>query len=136
MDNLDFGQKPLVEGELQLEAIDVVTKKLEETATSNQEDDMTEQYLTTAASKIPILQFFTYEHLPPHLQEVSKNFSEAAAWMAENLPDGAELRAGLRKLLEAKDCAVRARLSEDPTKRGIPRDREAEAHSQHINENL
>lgn len=92
-----------------------------------------ESYLMQASEKIPILQFFTYEHLPPHLQKVSKHFSEVAAWMAEHLPDGAELRAGLRKLLEAKDCAVRARLGDNPTKQGIPRDREAEAHSEEIN---
>jgi hypothetical protein len=95
-----------------------------------------ESYLLLASDQIPILQFFTYEHLPPHLQEVSKQFSDAAAWMAENIPDGAELRAGLRKLLEAKDCAVRARLSHDITQKGIERNYDAERHSQWVNENL
>lgn len=57
-----------------------------------------------------IFKFFEYEHLPPHLQEVSKVFCDAALWMKENLDPSAERSAGLRKLLEAKDCAVRARL--------------------------
>ena len=56
----------------------------------------------------PILQFFKYDHLPEKLQGVSRPFCELAARMAENLPPGAEVSAGLRKLLEAKDCAVRA----------------------------
>lgn len=59
----------------------------------------------------PILEFFKYEHLPPHLQAVSKPFCELAYLMTESLPDGPEVSAGLRKLLEAKDCAVRAALS-------------------------
>ena len=60
----------------------------------------------------PILQHFTYEHLPPHLQEVSKPFCDLARQLADTLPSCAELSAGLRKLLEAKDCAVRAKLEE------------------------
>lgn len=58
----------------------------------------------------PILQFFAYEHLPPHLQEISRPFGEMAHDMAAKLPRNAETSAGLRKLLEAKDCAVRAQL--------------------------
>lgn len=55
-----------------------------------------------------LLQFFSYEHLPPHLQDVSKNFHVLAHWIAENVPAGPEMTTALRKLLEAKDCAVRA----------------------------
>jgi len=58
----------------------------------------------------PILKYFEYAHLPPHLQEVSKPFGEMAKSFDELLPDGAEKSAGLRKLLEAKDCLVRAKL--------------------------
>ena len=58
-----------------------------------------------------ILRFFEYEHLPPNLQDVSKPFHVLAHWMRSNLPDTAERAAGLRKLLEAKDCAVRAKLT-------------------------
>lgn len=56
-------------------------------------------------------QYFVYEHLPAKLQEVSKPLAELAKLMDELLPDGAEKSAGMRKLLEAKDCFVRAKLS-------------------------
>lgn len=58
----------------------------------------------------PMLQFFAYEHLPAHLQEISKPFGDIARWMVQSLPRNPERSAGLRKLLEAKDCTVRARL--------------------------
>ena len=60
--------------------------------------------------EIPIMRFFEYSHLPDHLKEVSQPFCELALWMVAHLPNTAERSAGLRKLLEAKDCAVRARL--------------------------
>lgn len=56
------------------------------------------------------LPFFTYTHLPPHLQAVSKPFAELAHDIARK-HEGPEAAACLRKLLEAKDCAVRAALS-------------------------
>jgi len=59
------------------------------------------------------IQWFSYEHLPKKLQEVSKPIAELAKLMEETLPDGAEKSAGMRKLLEAKDCFVRAKLSEN-----------------------
>lgn len=57
-----------------------------------------------------LLQFFTFEHLPEHLQAVSKPFCDLANQMVETLPSNPERTAALRKLLEAKDCAVRALL--------------------------
>ena len=57
-----------------------------------------------------LLQFFAYEHLPPHLQAVSKPFGELAKQILETLPSNPERTVALRKLLEAKDCAVRALL--------------------------
>jgi len=57
-----------------------------------------------------ILRYFDYDHLPPHLAEISAPFHMLAHGMAGQLPPGAELSAGLRKLLEAKDCMVRAAL--------------------------
>ena len=57
-----------------------------------------------------MMQFFAYEHLPPHLQEISKPFGEMAKQIVETMPANAERTAGLRKLLEAKDCIVRAKL--------------------------
>jgi len=58
----------------------------------------------------PILKYFKYEHLPENLQEISAPTGELAKIMEEQLPDGPEKSAGLRKLLEAKDCFVRAKL--------------------------
>lgn len=59
-----------------------------------------------------LLRHFRYAHLPPELQKVSKPFCDLAYEMAD-LPGGPEVTAGLRKLLEAKDCAVRAALPPD-----------------------
>lgn len=60
--------------------------------------------------KEPILQFFEYGHLPNALQEVSKLFGDLAILIATTLPRNPERTVALRKLLEAKDCAVRAKL--------------------------
>lgn len=57
-----------------------------------------------------LLQFFEYGHLPEHLQAVSKPFCELALHLDASLPSNAETTVSLRKLLEAKDCAVRALL--------------------------
>ena len=56
-----------------------------------------------------IMKYFRFEHLPPHLQEISKPFGDLAR-MIEMLPstDPAEKATSLRKLLEAKDAAVRS----------------------------
>jgi len=61
------------------------------------------------------MQYFSYSHLPTHLQAVSKPFGDIAEDMV-NLLDrgGPEVAAGLRKLLEAKDCFVRAKLEVKP----------------------
>ena len=56
-----------------------------------------------------VLQFFAYAHLPEHLQAVSKPFCELAERVADG-PQNAESTVALRKLLEAKDAAVRAVL--------------------------
>jgi hypothetical protein len=58
----------------------------------------------------PILKYFEFAHLPAKLQEVSEPICALAQAMEVILPDGPEKSAGLRKLLEAKDCFVRARL--------------------------
>jgi len=58
----------------------------------------------------PIMKYFSYEHLPSRLQEVSEPIARVAEAMDTVLPDGPEKSAGLRKLLEAKDCFVRAKL--------------------------
>lgn len=58
----------------------------------------------------PMLQFFVYSHLPENLRSVSKPFCDLAEMVVENLPRNPERTVALRKLLEAKDCAVRAYL--------------------------
>lgn len=58
----------------------------------------------------PILQFFTYAHLPAHLAEVSKPFGDLAAHVVVTLPRNSERTVALRRLLEAKDAAVRAMI--------------------------
>lgn len=61
----------------------------------------------------PMLQFFAFQHLPEHLRKVSQEFYVLAYWIVENLPRNPERTVALRKLLEAKDCAVRAALWKD-----------------------
>jgi hypothetical protein len=56
----------------------------------------------------PILKFFKFDHLPPHLQVVSSRFWDLACQIVDNLPRNAERSVALRKLLESKDAAVRA----------------------------
>jgi hypothetical protein len=58
----------------------------------------------------PMLQFFSYDHLPEHLAMISAGFAVMASQIVTTLPRNPERTAALRKLLEAKDCAVRARL--------------------------
>lgn len=57
------------------------------------------------------MQFFAYAHLPEHLQEISKVFCELAEGIEHNIPRNPERTVALRKLLESKDAAVRAKLS-------------------------
>lgn len=58
----------------------------------------------------PMLQFFTWEHLPAHLASMSKEFASLANHLVSHAPRNPERVVALRKLLEAKDCAVRALL--------------------------
>jgi len=75
----------------------------------------------------PILQFFEYKHLPPHLQVISKPFCDIAHAIVHGdnvaeagtvssgppVPRNPERTAGLRDLLKAKDAIVRAVLYKD-----------------------
>jgi hypothetical protein len=58
----------------------------------------------------PILAYFRHEHLPEKLGDVSRPFGDLAELVATSLPRNAETATALRKLLEAKDCAVRSAL--------------------------
>ena len=57
-----------------------------------------------------IMQFFAWAHLPPHLQEISIPFYQVASSVMQMLPRNPERTVALRKLLEAKDAAVRSRV--------------------------
>ncbi|WP_315792275.1 hypothetical protein [Bradyrhizobium sp. SZCCHNRI1002] len=61
----------------------------------------------------PMLQFFAYAHLPEHLKVISAPFCDMAVDLVRDLPRNPERTMALRKLLEAKDCAVRALLYRD-----------------------
>ena len=66
-------------------------------------------------SKHYLLQFFEYEHLPEKLQQISRPFHKLAHQLALGLMPNPESTTALRKLLEAKDCAVRSELfKEEP----------------------
>jgi len=58
------------------------------------------------------MKFFEFKHLPEHLGKISQPFHHMAHNINDSVPDGAEKSAGLRKLLEAKDCIVRAVLED------------------------
>lgn len=72
-----------------------------------------------------MMRWFTWAHLPDHLQPISRLCGHLAMEMDDRLPEGAEKTAGLRKLLESKDCFVRAKLEDaDPicTESGLLKD--------------
>jgi hypothetical protein len=60
-----------------------------------------------------IMQFFGFMHLPPQLADVSRPFAELAISLVDTLPRNPERTVALRKLLEAKDAAVRAAIAKD-----------------------
>ena len=55
-----------------------------------------------------ILVWFEFAHLPPHLQVMSYQFYDLACSIVGTIEPGPERTVALRKLLEAKDAAVRA----------------------------
>ncbi|MEW4569336.1 hypothetical protein AB1L88_15835 [Tautonia sp. JC769] len=58
-----------------------------------------------------MLKWFDYAHLPERLQVISKPFGDLASAICDTVEPGPERTVALRKLLEAKDAAVRARLN-------------------------
>ena len=58
-----------------------------------------------------LLQFFNYAHLPSHLQAISKPFAQTAITILQTTKRNPEQTMALRKLLEAKDCAVRSAVA-------------------------
>jgi hypothetical protein len=63
-----------------------------------------------ASGEDPLLQLFAFAHLPPHLQAISAPFGAMAARIVTTLPRNPERSTALRKLREAKDCAVTASI--------------------------
>ena len=57
-----------------------------------------------------LMQFFEYGHLPPHMQDTSRLFHDLAFAIVASVPRNPERTMALRRLLEAKDCAVRAKI--------------------------
>lgn len=57
-----------------------------------------------------MLKWFAFDHLPEPLNEVSFHFSELARTICSLTEPGPERTVALRKLLEAEDAAVRAKL--------------------------
>ncbi len=65
----------------------------------------------------PLLQLFRHMHLPTALRAISQPFGVLARNLVATLPRNPERSTALRKLREAKDCAVTAALWEDQGKR-------------------
>ena len=57
-----------------------------------------------------MMKWFAYSHLKPPLLSVSSMFFDLASYVCEEIEPGPERTVALRKLLEAKDAAVRAAL--------------------------
>jgi hypothetical protein len=66
------------------------------------------EQVTRHPSVAHVMQFFECDHLPDNLKAVSMPICGLANWMADVLPPNPETTVALRKLLEAKDAAVRA----------------------------
>jgi hypothetical protein len=78
------------------------TAKAQEEAVAKARDE--------APQRDRMMQFFVYAHLPAHLATISAPFGQLAEQIVATLPSNPERTVALRKLLEAKDCAVRALL--------------------------
>lgn len=78
---------------------------------------MTQRIQDVVAERHPSIQqaryWFAYDHLPLPLQVMSKLFHDLAVRLIQTLNDGPELATALRKLREAKDCAVTQKVIDD-----------------------
>lgn len=66
--------------------------------------------MAAPAEKKPhyLLRYFSFKHLPPVFHETGRRFLELAEWIEQNHRENPEKTTALRKLLEAKDCAMRS----------------------------
>ena len=60
-----------------------------------------------------VMQYFTFDHLPDELKPIAGECAGLAHSMVALCPENPELTVGLRKLLEAKDAFVRAKVAQD-----------------------
>lgn len=67
----------------------------------------------------PIMEFFAAGHLPPLLRNISEECAMLATYMDERLEPDPEKSAGLRHLMEAKDCFVRAAIRQERKRKEI-----------------
>jgi siroheme synthase (precorrin-2 oxidase/ferrochelatase) len=73
---------------------------------------MSEERIPPIPPEERMLRWFVYEHLPPQYQEVSQLFASLAHKLVARLKPGPERTVMLRKLLEAKDAAVRQQIDD------------------------
>lgn len=74
-------------------------------------EETTDPTVILESSGEHIAQFFSFAHLTERLQAISRPFAEIAAFTVLSLPRNPERTVALRKLLEAKDAAVRAAIA-------------------------
>lgn len=85
-------------------------------AVADQRSDAKPLFRETVQDQIPnepLLRFFHFGHLPPPLRDISVSYAIMASLIVENVPRSPERTVAPRKLLESKDCAVRAALPEE-----------------------
>ncbi|WNM68753.1 hypothetical protein SEA_SOOS_23 [Gordonia phage Soos] len=94
----------------------IASEYIEKAVTAMQEHNDQQARATIREGRHPgtvhLLDLFEYGHLPPHLAVISAKFEVLAHDLVLHLQDGPELTAGLRKLVEAKDCAVRQAVAD------------------------
>lgn len=113
-----FDREGNVLGDAEGDTLQEVLKKLEtqfrdqiaEVRIKSMRDGIAVDPPIPAPSTERMLQFFSHAHLPDHLAKVSLPFCQLAEEIVATLPANPERTVALRKLLEAKDCAVRALL--------------------------
>lgn len=89
------------------QAAEMVRHMTEGLPENRSDEDLTEA-LTIASGQDPVIQFFGVAHLQPAMRAISRPFAEQALRMFDTLPRNPERTVAFRKLIEAKDCAVRA----------------------------
>ncbi len=66
--------------------------------------------MSNSVNEDRMLKWFDFDHLAEPLKEVSFHFRELALTISHLVPSGPERTVAYRKLLEAKDAAVRAKV--------------------------